>query len=58
MCREALATTVVLNSWKDWVKQGDANTRKMGILVAKTIGSDTFLEEVENVVKIQNQFFF
>jgi hypothetical protein len=31
-CREALATTVVLNSWKEWVRQGDENTRNMGSL--------------------------
>ncbi|PWA39686.1 hypothetical protein CTI12_AA569680 [Artemisia annua] len=27
-CREALATTVVLNSWREWAKQGDENTKK------------------------------
>jgi hypothetical protein len=31
-CWEALATTVVLNSWKEWVRQGDENTRNMGSL--------------------------
>lgn len=34
-CREALSTTVVLNSWRDWVKQGDENTRKIRQVLAK-----------------------
>ncbi|PWA86737.1 hypothetical protein CTI12_AA138130 [Artemisia annua] len=29
-CREALATTIVLNSWRDWVRKGDENARKNG----------------------------
>ncbi|XP_058760100.1 uncharacterized protein LOC131633405 [Vicia villosa] len=57
MCREALATTVVLNSWKEWVKQGDENTRKMGVLVAEKIASESFWEEVENVVKITKPIY-
>ncbi|XP_004499524.1 uncharacterized protein [Cicer arietinum] len=57
MCREALATTVVLNSWKEWIKQGDENTRKIGALVAETIGSDFFWEEVEHVVKITKPIY-
>jgi hypothetical protein len=56
-CREALATTVVLNSWKEWVRQGDENTRKMGSLVAGTITSESFWEEVENVVKITKPIY-
>jgi len=58
VCRETLAATAVLNSWKNWVKQGDENTRKMGSLVAETIGSDTFWKEVENVAKITKPIFF
>ncbi|KAJ9539539.1 hypothetical protein OSB04_032272 [Centaurea solstitialis] len=26
-CREALSTTISLNSWRDWVKQGDEHTK-------------------------------
>ncbi|XP_004499925.1 uncharacterized protein [Cicer arietinum] len=57
VCREALATTIVLNSWKEWIKQGDENTRKIGALVAETIGSDFFWEEVEHVVKITKPIY-
>ena len=41
-CREALATTIVLNSWRDWAKKGDENTRKIGQIVCETIRSDEF----------------
>nr|XP_004514312.1 uncharacterized protein LOC101496406 [Cicer arietinum] len=60
MCREALATTVVLNSWKEWINQGDENTRKIGALVAETIGPkmgefyekmDSMLGEIQEIIK-------
>ena len=48
-CRNALATTVVLQAWKDWVKSGDKNARAIGAKVTKTISDDKFWDEVENL---------
>ncbi|KAK7245526.1 hypothetical protein RIF29_40372 [Crotalaria pallida] len=56
-CREALATTVVLNSWKEWLKRVDINTRNMGASVAEIIGNEMFWEDVENVIKITKPIY-
>ena len=50
--REALATNVVLNSWKEWMKGGDENTKNLGDFVIETIGSDEFWNEVDNILPI------
>ncbi|XP_023738023.1 uncharacterized protein LOC111886014 [Lactuca sativa] len=41
-CRESLATTIVLSSWGEWLKNNDENTRQGGLLVADTIKSEAF----------------
>ncbi|XP_038709524.1 uncharacterized protein LOC120004292 [Tripterygium wilfordii] len=57
-CREALATTIVLRTWKEWVKQGDEHARKMGALVAETIGSEDFWDEVEDIISITKPIYY
>ncbi|KAJ9538755.1 hypothetical protein OSB04_031488 [Centaurea solstitialis] len=49
-CRDSLATTIVLNSWREWVKNGDENTRQTGILVVDTIKSEEFWDDVESIL--------
>lgn len=56
-CHEALATTTVLSSWKEWVKHGDERTRTMGSLVAKTIVDEEFWNDVENIVAITKPIY-
>ncbi|KAK1438667.1 hypothetical protein QVD17_04476 [Tagetes erecta] len=56
-CREALATTIVLNSWREWVKNGDENTRNNGEIVATTIKDDLFWEDVENILAITKPIY-
>jgi len=57
-CREALATTIVLNCWKDWIKHVDVHTRKLGEEVVKTINCDDFWEGVENALNIMKPIYY
>ncbi|KAL4591326.1 hypothetical protein LXL04_004284 [Taraxacum kok-saghyz] len=45
---EALVTTIVLNSLRDWVKNRDKNTRVAGAKVVDIIKDDSFWEDVES----------
>jgi len=56
-CREALATTISLNSWREWIKGGDKNTRMVGAQVMDTIRDDGFWEDVENILAITKPIF-
>ncbi|PWA51332.1 hypothetical protein CTI12_AA463070 [Artemisia annua] len=56
-CREALATTIVLNSWRDWVRKVDENTRKNGHTVCETIRSDEFWDDVDHILEITKPIF-
>ncbi|PWA93763.1 hypothetical protein CTI12_AA067530 [Artemisia annua] len=49
-CRETLTITIVLNSWRDWAKNGYENTRKIGQIVCETIRSNEFWEEVDRIL--------
>ena len=55
--REALAITVVLNSWKELMKIGDENTREVGILITGYIRSDDFWNEVQNILVITKPIY-
>ena len=55
--REALATNVVLNSWKEWIRNGDKNTRNVGVLVTNIIGNDLFWEEVHSILAITKPMY-
>ncbi|KAM7278981.1 hypothetical protein ACFE04_006115 [Oxalis oulophora] len=39
-CKEALATTIVLNAWKDLVNNGDDKMKTMATMVASTISDE------------------
>jgi hypothetical protein len=56
-CRESLATTISLNSWRDWVKHGDENTRITGLTVVDTIRSEDFWDDVETILSITKPIF-
>ncbi|GJX82266.1 putative hAT dimerization domain, ribonuclease H-like superfamily protein [Tanacetum coccineum] len=56
-CREALATTIVLNSWRDWAKKGDEKTRKIGQVVCETIRSDEFWDDVDRILAITKPIY-
>ncbi|KAI3816967.1 hypothetical protein L1987_10752 [Smallanthus sonchifolius] len=56
-CREALATTIALNSWRDFVKSGDENTRTVGAKITDTIKDDIFWEDVEHILAITYPIF-
>lgn len=55
-CRDALATTIILNSWRAWVKNGDENTRLLGANAVDTIKDDEFWEDIENILAITKPF--
>ncbi|XP_021991131.1 uncharacterized protein LOC110887875 [Helianthus annuus] len=57
VCREALSTTIALNSWRDWAKQGDEHTQTITQLVVDTIRDDDIWGEVENILKITKPIF-
>ncbi|KAJ9564787.1 hypothetical protein OSB04_000753 [Centaurea solstitialis] len=56
-CREALATTIVLNSWREWVKKGDENTKMIASQVVETIRDDNFWDDVGSVLEITKPIF-
>jgi len=55
--REALATTIVLNSWREWVKKVDENTQKLVAIVTETIKDDDFWEDVDAILSITKPIF-
>jgi len=57
-CREALATTIVLNCWQDWIKHVDVHIRKLGEQVVKTINCDDFWEGMENALNIMKPIYY
>lgn len=56
-CREALATTVVLRSWKNWVSVVDEHIRAMGNEVTSIIIDEEFWDEVENILTITKPIY-
>uniref|UniRef100_A0A803N8U3 HAT C-terminal dimerisation domain-containing protein n=1 Tax=Chenopodium quinoa TaxID=63459 RepID=A0A803N8U3_CHEQI len=56
-CREALATTIVVRAWKDWVNSGDERTKELGKEVAATITDDEFWDEVDNILAITKPIY-
>lgn len=57
-CREALSTTIILNSWREWVKNGDENICIVGTKVTDTIKDYEFWEDVQNILAITKPIFF
>ncbi|KAL2929586.1 L-seryl-tRNA(Sec) selenium transferase [Bienertia sinuspersici] len=56
-CREALATTVVLTAWKDWVNSEDERMKALGKEVANTISDELFWDEVENILTVTKPIY-
>ncbi|KAM7265067.1 hypothetical protein ACFE04_002750 [Oxalis oulophora] len=56
-CREALATTVVLNAWKYLVNNGDEKMKIMTTMVASIISDEQFWEEMEGIVAFTKPLF-
>ncbi|KAK1352226.1 hypothetical protein POM88_053490 [Heracleum sosnowskyi] len=57
-CREALATTIVVRAWKDWIKSGDEHAREVAKEVAATISDEEFWDEVENIIVITKPLYY
>ncbi|KAL4569591.1 hypothetical protein LXL04_025232 [Taraxacum kok-saghyz] len=55
--REALSTTISLNSWRDRVKHGDEHTRQVGQIVVETIRNDYFWNDVDQILKITKPLY-
>nr|XP_043631554.1 uncharacterized protein LOC122603007 [Erigeron canadensis] len=56
-CREALATTIVLNAWREWFKKLDDTTQSAGYVITETIKNDVFWENVENILAFTKPIF-
>lgn len=56
-CREALATTVVTNQWKDWMKGCTTDLKHQARTIAETINDDSFWNEVENILAITGPIY-
>lgn len=52
LCREALSTTIALNSWREFAKQGTEENRKTAKEGVDCIRDDLFWNDVENIIKI------
>ncbi|KAL9677444.1 hypothetical protein QQ045_005674 [Rhodiola kirilowii] len=57
-CREALAITIVLRAWKDWVTNcADERVRSLDSKVTATIFDDDFWDEVDIILTITKPIF-
>nr|KAJ0227764.1 hypothetical protein LSAT_V11C100021960 [Lactuca sativa] len=56
-CREALSTTIVLNLWREWVKNADEPTRIVKAKIIDTIKDDEFWDDVKNILAITKPIF-
>lgn len=56
-CREALAATVIVRSWKDWLNYGDESAKELGREVTSTIKDKEFWEEVDNILAITKPIY-
>ncbi|KAL4556044.1 hypothetical protein LXL04_038682 [Taraxacum kok-saghyz] len=57
-CREALATTIVLNSWREWVNKVDEHTRVIANKVADTIKDEDFWDDIAHIVAVTKPIFY
>ncbi|KAL4558645.1 hypothetical protein LXL04_036846 [Taraxacum kok-saghyz] len=57
-CREALATTIVLNSWREWVNKVDDHTRLIANKVADTIKDEDFWDDIAHVLAVTKPIFY
>ncbi|KAJ9535508.1 LOW QUALITY PROTEIN: hypothetical protein OSB04_un001364 [Centaurea solstitialis] len=57
VAKTRLATTISLNTCREWVKVGDENTRKTKQVVVDSIRSDEFWEDVKSIIAITKPIF-
>ena len=57
-CREALATTIVLNSWREWINKGDEHTRVLSNKIGDTIKDNDFWDDIDHVLVITKPIFY
>ncbi|KAL4563954.1 hypothetical protein LXL04_028003 [Taraxacum kok-saghyz] len=57
-CREALATTIVLNSWQEWVNKVDEHTRLIANKVADTIKDEDFWDDIAHILAVTKPIFY
>ncbi|KAL4566504.1 hypothetical protein LXL04_030620 [Taraxacum kok-saghyz] len=57
-CREALATTIVLNSWREWVNKVDEHTRVIANKVADTIKDEDFWDDIAHIMAVTKPIFY
>ncbi|XP_024164304.1 uncharacterized protein LOC112171337 [Rosa chinensis] len=57
-CKEALASTVIIQKWKDWVKTLDGEKRKLGENITQAVLADNFWDDVLAIVNITKPIYF
>ncbi|KAL4591672.1 hypothetical protein LXL04_004642 [Taraxacum kok-saghyz] len=57
-CREALATTIVLNSWREWVNKVDEHTRIIANKVGDTIKDEDFWDDIAHILAVTKPIFY
>ncbi|XP_076947174.1 uncharacterized protein LOC143619030 [Bidens hawaiensis] len=57
LCREALSTTISLNSWRDWANQGNEQARDVAQAVVNIVRDDHLWNDVENILKITKPIY-
>nr|KAJ0221091.1 hypothetical protein LSAT_V11C200051740 [Lactuca sativa] len=57
-CREALATTIVVNSWREWVNKANEHTRLLANKVADTIKDEDFWDDIVRILAITKPIFY
>ncbi|KAL4577555.1 hypothetical protein LXL04_013664 [Taraxacum kok-saghyz] len=57
-CREALATTIVLKSWREWVNKVDEHTRLIANKVADTIKDEDFWDDIAHILAVTKPIFY
>ncbi|XP_023732147.1 uncharacterized protein LOC111879951 [Lactuca sativa] len=57
-CREALATTIVVNSWREWVNKADEHSRVLANKVADTIKDEDFCDDIAHILAITKPIFY
>ncbi|KAG8091798.1 hypothetical protein GUJ93_ZPchr0012g22044 [Zizania palustris] len=57
-CRDALATTVVMRQWKDWVNSCMNDVKQQERTIVLTINDDNFWEEAKNIIAITGSIYF
>ncbi|XP_052622385.1 uncharacterized protein LOC128127744 [Lactuca sativa] len=57
-CREALATTIVVNSWREWVNKADEHPRLLANKVADTIKDEDFWDDIVHILAVTKPIFY